>query len=305
MKWPCAHRPRLWLHLLSRTVATAIVVYLLVFIAFAVLPLNPARALLGPVADEHAVAAVNAQFGFDAPLPERLVRVTSQLLRGNFGTSIVYGQPVGPLVGWALSITLSRLALAVALGASAALWLVPVAVARNWRPVKLALMVAAGMPSFVLLALLLTLCGSILGMAPSQARWLYESLAVAVAALATMVAVSLTLLDRLDFRSKRSRQADFLMLLHAPVDRMVALLMRSARPSAFAAAANSVAAALTALTFAEFVFGLPGFAVMFMQACDNGDIAIVTLGSLVLAGIFVLMQGIADLISARTDQRLG
>jgi peptide/nickel transport system permease protein len=297
MKWPCAHRPRLWLHLLSRTVATAIVVYLLVFIAFAVLPLNPARALLGPVADEHAVAAVNAQFGFDAPLPERLVRVTSQLLRGNFGTSIVYGQPVGPLVGWALSITLSRLALAVALGASAALWLVPVAVARNWRPVKLALMVAAGMPSFVLLA--------ILGMAPSQARWLYESLAVAVAALATMVAVSLTLLDRLDFRSKRSRQADFLMLLHAPVDRMVALLMRSARPSAFAAAANSVAAALTALTFAEFVFGLPGFAVMFMQACDNGDIAIVTLGSLVLAGIFVLMQGIADLISARTDQRLG
>jgi peptide/nickel transport system permease protein len=256
------------------------------------------------MADEGAVAAVNAQFGFDAPLPERLVRVTSQLLRGNFGVSIVYGEPVGPLVGRALSLTLLRLSLAVPLGAAAALWIVPRIVAGNWRVVKIAVIGAAAVPSFVLLALLLTLCASFLGASPSQARWLYEGLAIAVAALTTMAAVSLTLMDRLDFRHRRSRQADFLLLLHAPVDRMVALLMRGARPSTFAAAANSVASALTALTFAEFVFGLPGFSVMFMQACDNGDLSIVALGSLVLAVILVLMQGIADLISARTDQRL-
>lgn len=296
--------PPPWLTVLARAVVTAVLVYFVIFLAFAVLPLDPARAVLGPLADEGAVAALNARFGFDAPLPERLVRVTGQILRGDFGVSVIYGQPVLPLVAGTLSITLLRLAIAVPLGAAAALWLVPHMVTRDWRVGRFVLVAVAGIPSFVVLALLLMVFGSFLAFAPSQSRALYEILAVIVAALVVAAAVSITLLDRVDFRAGRSRQADFLMLLRAPVDRMVAILMRGAMPSALAATANSVAPALTALAFAEFVFGLPGFSVMFMRACDNGDLAIVALGSLILAVMLATIQGFADLIAVRADRRL-
>jgi peptide/nickel transport system permease protein len=295
---------RIWIAVLARAIVTAVLVYLVVFLAFAVLPLDPARAVLGPLADERAVAALNARFGFDAPLLERLVRVASRMLQGDFGVSIVFGQPVVPLVAQSLSTTMARLAVAVPLGSMAAVWLVPRIVTHDWRAGRLALLAVAAVPSFVLLALLLMVFASFLELAPSQARVLYEVLAVLVAALVVAAAVSITLLDRLDFRSGRSRQADFLMLLGAPVARMMAILMRGAMPSALAATANSVAPALTALTFAEFVFGLPGFAVMFMRACDNGDLAIVALGSLVLACILAVVQGLADFAAARADRRL-
>ncbi|TMJ20508.1 MAG: ABC transporter permease [Alphaproteobacteria bacterium] len=295
---------RIWFTVLARAIITALLVYLVVFLAFAVLPLNPARAVLGPLADESAVAALNARFGFDAPLHERLVLVASRMLQGDFGVSIVFGQPVVPLVAGALSTTLARLAVAVPLGSLAALWLVPRIVTNDWRAGRFGLVAAAAMPSFVLLALLLMVFGSFLAFAPSQARVLYEGLAIFVSALVVMASVSLILLDRLDFRADRSRQADFLMLMRAPADRMVSILMRGAMPSVLAATANSVAPALTALTFAEFVFGLPGFGVMFMRACDNGDLAIVAFGSLVLAVILTFVQGIADAVAARADRRL-
>lgn len=295
---------RTWIRILARAVVTAVLVYFVVFIAFAVLPLDPARAVLGPVADERAVAALNARFGFDAPLPERALRVASQMLRGDFGVSIVFGRPVIPLVAEALSITLARLAIAVPIGAAAAMWLVRAAVTNDWRWCKLALAALASIPSFVILTLLLMIFGSLLAIAPSQGRGLYEGLAILVAAAIVAANVSVSLIDRVDFRSVRSRQADFLLLLRAPVHRMVVILMRGAWPSALAATANSVAPALTALTFAEFVFGLPGFAVMFMRACDNGDLAIVAFGSLVLALILALVQGVADAIAASADRRL-
>ena len=295
---------RPWLGILTRSIITALLVYLIVFMAFAVLPLDPARALLGPIADARAVAALNAQFGFNAPLPERLLRVASGILHGDFGNSVVFGQPAASLVAKALSTTLARLAVAVPLGSMAAIWLVPRIVVRDSQAGRLFMVAAAGVPSFVLLAILLMIFGAFLGIAPSQARSLYEVLAVLVAAIIVMAAVSLTLFDRVDFRAGRSRQADFLMLLRAPVNAMLAILMRGALPSALAGAANAIAPALTALTFAEFVFGLPGFAVMFIRACDNGDLAIVALGSLTLALILVLVQGIADVVAARADRRL-
>ncbi len=279
-------------------------VYLVVFLAFAVLPVDPARAVLGPLADQRSVAALNARYGFDASLPERLFRATSQLLKGDFGVSVVFGEPVVPLAGRALATTLGRLALAVPLGAFVAIWLVPRIVSRGWRAARFVLLAMAAVPTFALLALLLMLFGALFGLTPSQARTFYEIVAVLVAAGVVTAAVSITLLDRLDFRSGRSRQADFLMLLGAPVDRMVAILMRGALPSAMAATANSVTAALTALTFAEFVFGLPGFSVMFMRACTNGDLAIVAFGSLILALILSVVQTTADLLAAHSDRRL-
>ncbi len=292
------------INIAGKALVTAFLVYLLVFVAFAVLPLDPARSLLGPVADQQAVAALNARFGFDAPLPERLWRVTFLALQGDFGQSITYGEPVVPLVARSLVTTFVRLGLAAIVGFILAWLFVPWIIEKNFRVGRLFMIAAAGVPSFVLLAILLMIFGAALGVPPSQANGLYNVLAVLVAALAVFSAVSLTIFDQMDFRTNPGRPAQFLLMLHAPEARILHILQRGALPSALAALANSIAPALTALTFSEFVFGLDGFSIMFMRACDRGDIAIVAFGSLSLAVILVALQGIAQFVAMRADARL-
>lgn len=67
---------------------------LLLFAWLRALPGDPASALLGDKATPEAVARINAQYGFDKPIPVQYVTWLGQLLRGDFGSSPRTGQPV-------------------------------------------------------------------------------------------------------------------------------------------------------------------------------------------------------------------
>jgi peptide/nickel transport system permease protein len=62
--------------------AGAIVIYTMVFFAMAVLPVDPARAILGPFASAPAVEQLRAELGLNRPLPERYFRSVFSMLRG-------------------------------------------------------------------------------------------------------------------------------------------------------------------------------------------------------------------------------
>ncbi|OYO20989.1 peptide ABC transporter permease [Enemella dayhoffiae] len=66
----------------------------LLFAWLRALPGDPASALLGDKATPEAVARINAQYGFDQPLPVQYVKYVSQLIQGDFGNSPRTGQPV-------------------------------------------------------------------------------------------------------------------------------------------------------------------------------------------------------------------
>lgn len=295
---------RVLLEIAGRAVVLGFLVYLVVFLAFAVLPLDPARSLLGPMASTEAVATLNARYGFDLPIPARLARVTMEMLQGNFGESLTYGEPVVPLVGSALAKTLLRLALALLLGFVGARLLVPAIVSAGFSGSRHALAAVAGVPSFVLLALLLMIFSAGFGLSTFLNPLLYNLLAICVAALVVFATIALTIYDRVDYKTSPSRPALFLLMLHAPADRLVLILLRGAMPAALAALANSVAPALTALTFAEFVFGLDGFSLMFMRACSYGDMAVVAFGSFIVALVLVVVQSAVSIGSKLADRRL-
>ncbi|OYO07291.1 peptide ABC transporter permease [Enemella evansiae] len=67
---------------------------LLLFAWLRALPGDPASALLGDKATPEAVARINAQYGFDQPIPVQYVTWLGQLIRGDFGSSPRTGQPV-------------------------------------------------------------------------------------------------------------------------------------------------------------------------------------------------------------------
>src|SRR3984957_16629975 len=94
---------------------TLLLLSLIVFLAGQVLPGDPGRAILGPLATPAAVHSLDAQLGVNRPLIIRYVTWLGGLLHGNLGTSYSYRSAVAPFVGSALvnSVKLAALAFVI------------------------------------------------------------------------------------------------------------------------------------------------------------------------------------------------
>ena len=102
-------------------IVTLFLLSLIVFFAGQILPGDPGRAILGPLAQQSAVQALDHQLGVDKPLLTQYWNWISGLLQGNPGTSYTYQQPVGSFIGPALVNSLK-------LGAVAFVMCVPLAI---------------------------------------------------------------------------------------------------------------------------------------------------------------------------------
>jgi peptide/nickel transport system permease protein len=100
---------------LGLAIVTLFLLSLIIFLAGQVLPGNPARSILGPLAAESAVRALDHQLGVDRPLLAQYWSWITGMLHGNMGESYQYQSPVEPLLQAALvnSAKLGALALVV------------------------------------------------------------------------------------------------------------------------------------------------------------------------------------------------
>jgi peptide/nickel transport system permease protein len=87
----------------------------IVFFAGQVLPGDPGRAILGPLAAPSAVHALDQQLGVDRPLLAQYWTWLTGLLHGDMGISYQFRSPVAPFIGAALlnSIKLAALAFVI------------------------------------------------------------------------------------------------------------------------------------------------------------------------------------------------
>jgi peptide/nickel transport system permease protein len=88
---------------------------LLVFFAAQVLPGDPARAILGPLAAPSAVATLSHQLGTDRSVIAQYGTWVGHIVTGNLGQSYEYQSPIGPLLGTALVNSFKLAALAFVL----------------------------------------------------------------------------------------------------------------------------------------------------------------------------------------------
>ncbi|WP_026651634.1 ABC transporter permease [Butyrivibrio proteoclasticus] len=76
------------------TIITLVVVSFCVFLAFSVIPGDPALKKLGMEASPELVAQVREEMGLNDPLVVRYYRWISAFVKGDFGTSYSYNKPV-------------------------------------------------------------------------------------------------------------------------------------------------------------------------------------------------------------------
>lgn len=83
---------------LCETIPTTFGIILLSFVLFNVIGGSPAETLLGKNATPEAIAAFNAKWGYDKPLPEQFVSFVFDVCRGRFGYSVEYQESVAEVL---------------------------------------------------------------------------------------------------------------------------------------------------------------------------------------------------------------
>ena len=105
---------------LLQAIPTLLILSLLVFVWLRSLPGGPAGALLGDKATPEKIEALNKVLGLDQPIFIQYLRFLGRILSGDFGSSLISGEPVLTEIGRALPATielsLAALLFAVVLG---------------------------------------------------------------------------------------------------------------------------------------------------------------------------------------------
>jgi peptide/nickel transport system permease protein len=149
---------------------TIAIVSITVFALIRFIPGDPAALMLGDMAQPEQVAAMRAELGLDRPIPQQFLIWSENVLSGDFGRSIVNGEPVLPLVASRFMVSAEIVLVAVAL---ASLIAVPAGVIAAWRQNSLTDLALVGtatvllsVPTFWLGLLLLLFFGLKLGWLP-------------------------------------------------------------------------------------------------------------------------------------------
>lgn len=97
---------------ISGLIIALLIVSMLAFLAFEVIPGDPARSMLGTEATESKVQALREEMGLNRPLPQRYGQWLRDFVKGDMGISYAYQVPVKEMIGDKIPITITLSVLA-------------------------------------------------------------------------------------------------------------------------------------------------------------------------------------------------
>ncbi len=309
------HRLRFLPKRLAQAIPLLLGVLVLVFTIRIITPGDPATVLLGPRATPESIAAANAQFGLDQPLPNQFFAYVRNVVSGEFGFSLRSQQPVAELLGERLTVTAwlitSGTVLTMLVTVPASLW----AASRRGRVadhgIRIVSLVGLGLPAFWVGVQLIQWVAiptgwfRIVGFQDSfDAR--IRSIILPAITLAVSQAPLL-------IRSMRSSLGDVLSSDYVRTSRalgvaqrpfIVGYLLRNASIPTIALLASNVGFLLFGAVVVESTFSLPGLGSGMVQAVQQRDFLVVQTTTLLFAVIVLGVNLLADVVIALLDPRV-
>jgi peptide/nickel transport system permease protein len=285
-------------------------VSILTFLLIHAIPGDPAAIRAGVSATPEQVEAVRRQFGLDDPLPVQYLHYLRDIVTGNFGSSFITGQDVGPeLVRrffFTFRFSLIAMCLALVLGILAG-------VASALRPRTLADTCITGlsilglaMPSFWLGLMLLQVFAGTWQVLPSGGSGSWRNLVLPSIVLATSSAAVLARMTRASMLDTLDQ--DFVRTLKAAGVRRPQIVykhaLRNALNPVITMAGLQFGFMLAGTVVVEVVFSLPGVGRMIVTSIFARDYPVVQGGLLLLATTFVLVNLVTDLLYAIANPRI-
>lgn len=297
---------------------TLLVVSVLIFFAVELLPGDIAQSVLGQGATEETVTALREKLGLDQPAPVRYFEWLSGAVTGDFGVSLISGNPVSTAIGERFLNTLFLAAYAAVIAVPVAIILgVIVALLRNTmfdRVANVLTLTSISSPEFFLGYILILYLAVKTSMFPAIASLGGDMSFVDLLHRTFLPALTLVLV--VTAHMMRMTRAAIINLLASPYIEMARLkgtppwkvIVNHALPNAWAPIINVVALNLayliTGVVLVEVVFVYPGIGQLLVDAVAKRDFPIVQACCLVFAATFILLNLAADVGSILTNPRL-
>ncbi|MEG3132120.1 ABC transporter permease [Rouxiella sp. T17] len=293
-------------------------VSVLIFIGVQLLPGNAATAILGQSATPDAIRELNQQLGLDKPAIGRYLSWLMGILHGDFGISYTSREAIsGPLF--------SRLANTLFLAGCTAVIAVPLALAIGFLSVRYqggivdtllngVARAAVALPEFFSGYLLILIFAITLAWAPSNST-LSDSMPLTARLTAIALPCATLVLAIVGHMSNMTRAALIAAQSAAYVDTALLkgltparILWRHVLPNALGPIINVVAINLAYLmvgvVIVENVFVYPGLGQYMVDSISKRDIPVMQDCALLLAGIYILLNLLADVLALIANPRL-
>jgi len=304
-------------YLTFRILKGLLVVVLISLVTFGIMrliPGDPVQLLLGegaiPVTREQ-VAAVRAKWGLDLPLHQQYLVWAGNLVRGDFGTSLMRtGVPVRQMIFEAIPVTALVNLLAVSLAIVVAVPLGIAAAVRRNSPVDYFANVVSALgiatPNFWLALMLIVIFSLYLGWLPpfglrSWTGYIMPVLVIATEEMAILMRITrgavLELLPQDFVRTARSKGLSQRVVLYRHV-------VSNALLPVITVIGFRIAFILSGTIIVENVFALPGIGRLFVDSVLRLDYQVVQSLVVVFAVLVVIVNLLTDLVYALVDPRI-
>ncbi|MCS6558897.1 ABC transporter permease [Curtobacterium flaccumfaciens] len=299
-------------------VLTVVLASLFVFLAVQALPGDVAQQLLGQNATPDAVKQLRETLGLDQDVWLRYLQWLGGAVHGDFGTSLVSGEPVAPTLFTAFRNSMLIAVPAMLVGVTVSLTLGVVAGVRRGRPsdkvISIVSLVVMSVPEFMVATVLVLLFA--IGLPVFPAVVLRGSDATVAELLPTiwLPIIVLTLaMAAYIVRTARSSTIDVMASEFVTTAELKGLTMRRvvwkhAVPSALLPTLNvvalNVAWLLGGVVVVENVFNYPGMGKLMLESVFNRDLPTIEAIALLSALIYVVCNLAADLVALALDPKL-
>jgi peptide/nickel transport system permease protein len=307
--------------LLNRLAGAAVVLAIVAVLVFMLTRLasgDPMALLLGDQASAQDIAKARTQYGLDKPLPTQFALWIGELLHGNLGQSIFLQRPVAqalmeraePTLFLALFAVAIAAAIGVPCGMAAAIW------RGSWADQVLSglAMLGASIPSFWMGLLLIQWFAVHLGWFPASGygdpgmalgqRLYHLALpALVLGVLNSALVIRFTRASMLDILGEDYvRTARAKGLSESVV--MVRHVLRNALVPIITVLGLTMALMIGGTVVTETVFNLPGVGNLVVRAVLRRDYPVIQGTLLVIAGIYVGINLVIDLLYTVVDPRI-
>lgn len=309
-------------YLIRRLVAMVPVLTVVAVVSFAIIhmaPGDPVLMILGEDATTADIENLRRQLGLDRSLPLQFASYVGQLLRGDLGRSLFFSEPVAQSILQRAEPTvfLTLMAMSIALTLGLVLGVIA-AVNRNTIIDQVVLVVSlfgVTMPNFWLGLNLILLFSVTLGWLPTSGYvplasgglgGVVRSLILPALALGFSQAALISRMTRSSVLEVLGH--DYIRTARAKGVLPRTVLMRHALRNALVpvltVAGISLATLMGGSVVIETVFAIPGVGSLTIQSIFRRDYPVIQGTLIVVAGIYVLVNLIVDLVYAWLDPRI-
>lgn len=305
---------------LASAIPVLLGITVIVFLIMALIPGDPATAILGSYATPENVEKINRDLGLDKPLAQQYFIWLGNMLRGDFGTSFALNRPVLDEVLERFNATLVLAGSAFALCAVFGIVAGVVSAARQYsladKAITFVVLLGISIPSFFLGMMMILLFAVNLRWFPVSGMWpiygdrtlgvLLSHLAMPATALAIVATGVIARLSRAamlevlrqDFiRTARAKGVPERGVIwrHALKAAMVAILPVLGLQAGFV---------LSGAVYIEIVFQWPGVGRMLVDSILKRDILLVQGGVVLVAVCYVVFNIAVDVTQSLLDPRI-